>query len=100
PTRRSAAPFPTRRSSDLGDAVNPIIFGFDRKLKLTSLKVVPESDIETNKYPHPIWELISDSNSVPIKTFAYGMPIQGMRPSVPGDRKSTRLNSSHGSISY
>ncbi len=67
-----------------GDAVNPIIFGFDRKLKLTSLKVVPDSDIETNKYPHPIWDLISDSNSVPIKAFAYGMPIPGMRPSVPG----------------
>ena len=42
------------------------------------------SDIETNKYPHPIWQLISDSNSVPTTDFAYGVPIRGMRPSVQG----------------
>ena len=86
-SRPARASFFRRKPSDNvegGDAVNPIVFGFDRKLKLTSLKVVPDSDIETNKYPHPIWDLISDSNSVPIKTFAYGMPIPGMRPSVPG----------------
>ena len=48
-------------------AVEPLFFSFDRKLKLTSLKVIPVQEIETNKYPHPIWDLISDSNSVPIK---------------------------------
>src|SRR5258708_387734 len=32
---------------------NAITFGFQRDYKLTSIKVVPVSDIETNKYPHP-----------------------------------------------
>ncbi|HEV2393976.1 MAG TPA: hypothetical protein VG146_16610 [Verrucomicrobiae bacterium] len=65
-------------------AVEPITFGFDRKLKLTSLKVIPLSDIETNKFPQPIWNLVSDSNSAPIKQFSYGMRIPGMRPAFKG----------------
>jgi hypothetical protein len=65
-----------------GEAINPLTFFFDRKVKLTSLKVIPVSDIETNKYPHPIWHLISESNSVPVKDFNYGVPISGMHPAV------------------
>jgi hypothetical protein len=65
-------------------AVNPIYFSFDRRLKLTSLKVVPVQEIETNKYPHPIWALVSDSNSVPTKDLIYGVPVRGMRPAVKG----------------
>jgi hypothetical protein len=65
-------------------AVNPVFFTFDRKLKLTSLKVIPVSEIETNRYPHPIWHLVSNSNSVPTKDLMYGMSIQGMRPAVKG----------------
>jgi hypothetical protein len=76
-----------RRSSkrpESPQAVNPVAFEFDRKLKLTSLKVIPVREIETNKYPQPIWHLISDSNSVPTKELVYGMQIRGMRPSVKG----------------
>jgi hypothetical protein len=65
-------------------ATDPICFAFSRKLRITSLKVIPVSDIETNKYPHPIWELVSDSNSVPTVEWAYGLPIRGMRPAVKG----------------
>lgn len=65
-------------------ATDPIYFAFDRKLKLTSLKVIPVSEIETNKYPHPIWELVSDSNSVPTAEWSYGMLVRGMRPAVKG----------------
>jgi hypothetical protein len=65
-------------------AINPIVFGFDRELRLTSLKVIPVSDIETNKYPHPIWHLITESNSVPIKDFGYGAHIRGMHSAVKG----------------
>src|SRR5206468_5110303 len=75
--RRKRAPDPLDNP-----AINPIVFGFDRTLKLTSLKVIPVSDIETNKYPHPIWHLVSDSNSVPTKEFTYGDSIRGMRPAV------------------
>ena len=64
--------------------VNPIFFVFDRKLKMTSLKVIPLSALQTNKYPESVWHLVSDSNSVPTKDFAYGQPIKGMRPAVRG----------------
>ena len=67
-------------------ATDPVYFAFNRKLKLTSLKVIPVSEIETNKYPHPILDLVSDSNSVPISEWSYGRPIRGMRPSVKGAR--------------
>ncbi|MEI6780585.1 MAG: hypothetical protein WCQ21_06640 [Verrucomicrobiota bacterium] len=63
---------------------DPIFFAFDRKLKLTSLKVIPVSEIESNKYPHPILHLISKSNSVPITDWSYGTPIRGMQPAVQG----------------
>jgi hypothetical protein len=65
-------------------ATVPVIFGFDHRLKLTSVKVFPVSDIATNKYPHPVWDLISDSNSIPTKDFIYGGAIRGMRPAVKG----------------
>jgi len=63
-------------------AINPITFGFSSRLRLNSIKVIPLSDIETNRFPHPIWHLISDSNSVPTKDFSYGDSIKGMRPAV------------------
>jgi hypothetical protein len=76
--RRSSSKIPTKAATD------PIYFAFDRKLKLTALKVIPVSEIETNKYPHPILHLVSDSNSVPIAEWSYGYPIRGMRPAVKG----------------
>jgi len=65
-------------------ATDPVYFAFDRKLKLTSLKVIPVSEIQTNKYPHPIMNLVSESNSVPISEWSYGYPIRGMHPTVKG----------------
>lgn len=62
--------------------IDPLSFWFDRKVKLTSLKVVPVFDIETNKSPQAVWHLVSDSNSVPIKEFTYGMGIPGMHPAL------------------
>ena len=63
---------------------DPVFFAFDRKLKLTSLKVIPVHEIETNKYPRPICYLVSDSNSVPVAEWSYAWPIRGMRPAVKG----------------
>ena len=74
-----------RRTKRVADtATDPVFFAFDRKLKLTSLKVIPVHEIETNKYPHPIWHLISNSNSVPTAEWSYAVPIPGMHPSVKG----------------
>ena len=72
-----------RRGTD-NPLINPLSFWFDRKVGLTSLKVIPVFDLETNKYPQPIWYLLSDSNSLPIKDFTYGMRIPGMRPAFKG----------------
>jgi hypothetical protein len=83
-SRPARAGFFSRKHPAADSAVNPIVFGFNRKLKLKSIQVIPVSEIETNKYPHPIWHLISDSNSVPTKTFVYAQHISGMRPSVQG----------------
>ncbi len=41
-------------------------------------------EFKTNQSARPVWELVSDSNSVPIKDFAYGMNIGGMRPPIAG----------------
>ena len=65
-------------------AGNPVTFGFDDYHRFTSIKVVAVSDIETNKYPHKLWELDSPSNSVPTMTFIYGSRIGGMKPATKG----------------
>ena len=66
------------------DTPIPVMFEFDRRLKLTSIKVVSFADTLTNKYPHPLWHMISSSNSVPTKGVVYGMDVPGMRPAVNG----------------
>ena len=63
---------------------SPIQFGLNKSFRLTEVKVVPVGDILTSKYPHPIWHLVSDSNSAPVKSFAYGDRIPGMRLNVKG----------------
>lgn len=73
-----------RQRKDDNPLINPIIFGFGRKLKLTSIKVVPEAEYETNRHAHAIWHLVSETNSVPIKDFTYGQPIGGMHPEIKG----------------
>jgi hypothetical protein len=65
---------------------NPVAFFFTARYQLTSVKVVPLDALKTNKYAHPIWHLISDSNSVPVKSLIYGVPIRGMKPDVKGAR--------------
>ena len=80
-----ASLFKRKRSAPPDNSpANPVTFGFDRKLKLTSVQVVVLSAIETNKYALPIWYLVSESNSVPTKDLTYGVPLKGMHPKVPG----------------
>ena len=59
-----------------------ISFSLNDKYALTSIRVVEEEDFKTNKYPHAIWHLISESNSVPTKTIIYGMTVTGMKSKV------------------
>jgi hypothetical protein len=76
-------------------ATNPVVFLLSRKVKLTAVKVVFVSEIQTNKYAHAVWHLISNSNSVPVREFTYGAPIRGMRyaaKGVPADPLEPGLN--------
>jgi hypothetical protein len=57
-------------------------FTLGTPFKLTSLKVVSVTALQSNKYALPVWELKSDSNSVPIKMFSYGDRIRGMKPAI------------------
>lgn len=66
--------------------VYPVAFKLDGNYKLTSIKVVAASDLATNKYPAPLWHLVSDSNSAPTKAILYGLPIRGLKPKVPQAR--------------
>ena len=59
-----------------------VTFGFDHPYRLTEIKVVRLADWQTNHLAQPFWHLISDSNSVPIKMFPYGLAIRGMKPAV------------------
>ena len=71
----------------VGDtAVYPVTFSFDRKYAFTEIRVVAEADEKTNKFPHSVWHLISDSNSVPVKAVSYGAPLSGMKPKIPRAR--------------
>lgn len=65
---------------------SPVIFGFDPSLRLNSLKVVSVAELATNKYPHALWEMVSSSNSVPLRSLEYGQWIRGMYPKVPNAR--------------
>jgi hypothetical protein len=69
-------------------ATIPVLFMFNARYQLTELKVVPLLAWQTNRNALPLWHLVSDSNSIPLKTFAYGQPLKGMRPALPGTHAS------------
>ena len=72
---------PGARGGKLG---RPVVFTLSEYYRLTSVNVVLAADIATNKYAHPIWSLVSESNSVPTASFVYGGSIRGMHPAVKG----------------
>jgi hypothetical protein len=82
PWLRSGRPG-AKRPNDLGVPVTFTLNGFYR---LTSVKVVLAAEIATNKYAHPVWSLISESNSPPTSGFTYGSFIRGLHPAVKGAR--------------
>src|ERR1700682_4969871 len=79
-------PIRGRQRTDQTIQIMQVVFGFDRKCELTEIKVIPVAALETNKNPAPLWHLISHSNSIPIKAFAYGDHIRGLRPLVKNSR--------------
>jgi len=75
---------PTYGNAARGNAIQSLIFGVRPPMHFTELKVVPLAEFETNKEASAVWHLISDSNSVPVKSFFYGQYIGGMRPAIKG----------------
>lgn len=84
PTPPQRRPQTANREVASGKPGYNVVFNFGRKLPLASVKVFPLEDALTNKYPHAIWNLISDSNSVPVESISYGGRIRGMHPAVKG----------------
>src|SRR5476651_983323 len=67
-------------------SVTPVFFEFNRKLKLTSVKVVPLSETDTNQLLLPIWELATVSGPFATnatKGFEYGADVPGLKPVRP-----------------
>jgi len=62
-----------------------LFFEFNRPLKLNSVEVYPLSELQTNRAAKPLWQLLSDSNSLPTKGFLYGAIVPGMRAASPAD---------------
>jgi hypothetical protein len=62
---------------------NPVTFLLRGNYRLTSIRVASADDMATNNRPMYLWHLISDSNSVPVKSFSYGQRPTGMKPAIP-----------------
>jgi hypothetical protein len=77
---------PSRRGN--GNPVNPspyvVSFSLGRDCKLTSVKVVPAAEYQTNRNVLPLWYLVGDSRSAPTRSIVYGMPVEGMKPFLAG----------------
>jgi hypothetical protein len=73
-----------RNNNTASPSTVPITFGLEPQCKPTEIKVVPLAAWQTNQNVMPVWHLIADTNSVPIKIFAYGQRIRGLKPEVPG----------------
>ena len=84
-SHRSITPRGTKARTAASKApANEVIFLATKSIKLKSVKVVLVDDAQTNKYPHAIWDLVSDSNSIPVKEFVYGTSIRGMQLALKG----------------
>src|SRR5687767_9639786 len=77
---------PVRRGTPVERGATPmydVTFGFNKKYRLTSVKVVSAQDLSTNKYPRALWHIVENGKSSPVKAISYGKPARGMKPAVP-----------------
>ena len=75
--------FPQYAKQDNVSAL-PVFFEFDRKLNLSSVRVVPVSETGTNRNLPPVWQIKGVSRSVATKGFEYGADLPGMKAVVAG----------------
>ena len=69
-----------------------LIFGLSRSSRITEITVGPLAEYQANPKLLPLWHMVSDSNSVPLKTFYYGQNIRGLKPAVAGSHAQTLTN--------
>jgi hypothetical protein len=62
-----------------------ILFILEGRYQLTEIKVVDLAAYQKSPVTPPVWHLLSDSGSVPLKEFVYGERIRGMKPAFEGD---------------
>ena len=67
------------KPSAANPAVCAVAFTLDGKYPLKSVKVAAVDPRNPRKVGSPIWQLISVSNSVPVRGLIYGLPIAGMK---------------------
>ena len=72
--------------TNLNLKITQLVFGLDRKYELTEIKVIPVSALTAGANAAPSWHVISDSNSIPVRVFAYGDHMRGLRPLVKKSR--------------
>jgi hypothetical protein len=75
---------PQRPGQALHGILPSLQFGVSRELRLTEIRVVPLAAWETNRHALPLWHLVTESNSVPVKSFDYGRNIPGLHPALKG----------------
>jgi hypothetical protein len=75
-----------RAMTQPGAALPLLLFNLNGSFRLTELKMVPLAEWQANPHVLPVWHLVSDSNSVPVKIIRYGAGIRGMKPAVEGKR--------------
>lgn len=76
---------PARKGAPTQRGVAPmydVAFGFNKRYKLSSVKVVSAADLATNKYPIAMWHLVADEKPAGVKAITYGKPVPGMKPAV------------------
>jgi len=66
--------------------VYPISFTMDRDYRLTRVRVTEIAPAKPAVQGKPCWQLVSTSNSVPVRGFLYGVGIRGMAESKESPR--------------
>ena len=62
--------------------VFPMVFGFLSKYEFSSVKVCKTEELRRERFPTPVWHIIAETSSPPIKAIVYGVAPPGMRPVV------------------
>jgi hypothetical protein len=84
PAPRNPKPPTNDRFAPSGKPGFNVTFSFNQELMLKAVRLYELQDAQTNKYPQPIWNLTSESNSPPLKSIVYGGRVRGLRTTVKG----------------